>query len=142
MTEERLITGLQVTSGEASDGSMLKSLVEQSKSNGIDVKEILGDTAYSSIENIKFCDREKMTLIAKSNPVIANAAEPKNDGFEFNKDAALLQCPAGELALTVYKRQGKYDNQYFVYCFSKRKCQKCPYADTCRVGQSKTKLTV
>lgn len=139
MTEERLITGIEVTSGEVSDGQMLKSLVEQSKSNGINVKEILGDTAYSSIENIKFCDGEKMTLIAKSNPVIASATEPKNDGFEYNKDAGMMQCPAGELALTVYKRQGKYDNQYFVYCFSKRKCQKCPYVNTCKVGRSKTK---
>ena len=59
-------------------------VVEQSKSNGIEVKEVLGDTAYSSIENIKYCDGEKMTLIAKSNPVIASAAEPKNDGFEYN----------------------------------------------------------
>ena len=139
MTEERLITGIQVTSGEASDGYMLKPLVEQSKSNGIEVKEVLGDTAYSSIENIKYCDGKKMTLIAKSNPVIASAAEPKNDGFEYNKDAGMMQCPAGELALTVYKRQGKYDNQYFIYNFSKRKCKKCPYANTCRVGRSKTK---
>jgi len=139
MTEERLITGIEVTSGEASDGQMLKPLVKQSKSNGIDVKEILGDTAYSSIDNIKFCDSEKMTLIAKSNPVIASATEPKNDGFEYNKDAGIMQCPAGELALTVYKRQGKYDNQYFVYCFNKNKCQKCPHVNICKVGRSKTK---
>lgn len=139
MTEERLITGIGVTSGEASDGYMLKPLVEQSKSNGIEFKEILGDTAYSSIENIKYCDGEKITLIAKSNPVIANAAEPKNDGFEYNKDAGLMQCPAGELSMRVHKRQGKYDNQYFIYDFSKKICQKCPYADKCRVGRSKTK---
>lgn len=139
MTEERLITGIGVTSGEVSDGYMLKSLLEQSKSNGIEVKEILGDTAYSSIDNIKYCDGEKITLIAKSNPVIANAAEPKNDGFEYNKDAGLMQCPAGELAKKVHKRQGKYDNKYFIYDFNRNTCQQCPYADKCRVGQSKTK---
>ena len=99
MTEERLITVIGVTSGEVSNGQMLKSLVEQSKSNGIEVKEVLADTAYS------------MTLIAKSNPVIASAAEQKNDSFKYNKDAGMMQCPAGELALTVHKRQGKYDNQ-------------------------------
>ena len=87
MTEERLITGIQVTSGEASDGYMLKPLVEQSKSNGIEVKEVLGDTAYSSIENIKYCDGKKMTLIAKFQPCNRQRAEPKNDGFEYNKDA-------------------------------------------------------
>jgi hypothetical protein len=35
MTEERIITGLEVTTGEAPDGEYLQKLVEQSEENGI-----------------------------------------------------------------------------------------------------------
>ena len=139
MTEERLISGIEVTSGEACDGKMLKTLVEKSKKNGIEVQEVLGDMAYSSMDNIGYCDKERITLIAKTNPLVASAAEPKNDGFEYNKDAGLMQCPAGELASRIQKRQGKYDNRYFIYFFNPKKCQNCAYADKCGVGRSKTK---
>jgi len=43
MTEERIITGIEVTSGEAPDGKQLETLAEKSKKNGIDVKEVVGD---------------------------------------------------------------------------------------------------
>ena len=78
-------------------------------------------------------------MITKSNPVIATAADPKNDGFEYNKDAATMQCPACELAMRLEKRTGKYDNQVWSYYFSKKKCAKCPLVGSCKVGLSKTK---
>jgi transposase len=139
MTEERYISGIEVTSGEASDGRKMQILVEKSKQNGIDVKEVIGDTAFSTIDNIDYCTKNEITLIAKSNPVIANAAEPKNDGFEYNKDAGTMQCPAGELAMRAEKRVNDHGSEFLMYIFSKRKCNKCPLVNKCKVGLSKTK---
>lgn len=76
MTEERIITGVEVTSGEAPDGKQLKILVEKSKGNGIIIKEVIGDMAYVSKDNLEYCGDE-IKLIAKSNPVIAGLAKPK-----------------------------------------------------------------
>ncbi|MDD4495044.1 MAG: IS1182 family transposase [Eubacteriales bacterium] len=139
MTEERIITGIEVTGGGAPDGKQLEILVEKSRANGIEVKEVIGDTAFSSMENIDFCEESGIQLIAKSNPVIATAAAPKDDGFAYNKDAGTMQCPAGELAMRVDKRTGRYKNQVWSYCFSKKKCTKCPFFSTCKVGISRTK---
>ena len=53
ITEERVITAIEVTTGEVSDGKYLTTLVEKSKNNAIGVKEILADAAYSSQENLE-----------------------------------------------------------------------------------------
>lgn len=57
----------------------------------------------------------------------------------FNKDAGMLQCPAGELATRVEKRAAKNGNTYLKYVFSKVKCRRCPLRENCRVGKSKAK---
>ena len=72
MSDERIITAAVVTSGEKGDGPQLKSLVEQSRSNGMEVDTVIGDTAYSGIENLRLAEDEKkgFELISKLNPVI------------------------------------------------------------------------
>ena len=54
MTEDRIITGLEVTTGEAGDGKQMERIVEQSRANGIEVEEVCGDTAYSSKGNMEY----------------------------------------------------------------------------------------
>jgi hypothetical protein len=130
MTEERIITGIEVTSGEAPDGKQLETLVEKSKRNGIEVKEVIGDMAYVSKDNLEYCGDE-ILLIAKSNPVISGLATPNNDGFEYNKDAGTMQCPAGELAIRADKKELESGNTFYSYIFSKRKCKNCPLKDSC-----------
>ena len=48
MTDERMTTGLEVTTGRAADTKILETLVEKSQKNGVEVEEVLGDKAYSS----------------------------------------------------------------------------------------------
>ena len=52
--------------------SVLESLVEQSRSNGMEVDTVIGDTAYSGIENLRLAEGEKngFELISKLHPVI------------------------------------------------------------------------
>ena len=103
MTEERLIAGISVTHGGAADGPELPGLIEKARKNGIKVTEVIGDMAYVSDNNLKTCG-EEIALIAKTNPAVAAAANGRLEkGFCFNKDAGMLQCPAGELATRVEK---------------------------------------
>lgn len=98
MTEERLIAGITVTDGGAPDGQELPKLIENAKENGIKVTEVIGDMAYVSDDNLEVCGRE-ITLIARTNTAVAAAANGNlEEGFCFNKDAGMLQCPAGEIS--------------------------------------------
>lgn len=140
MTEERIITGIEVTHGGEPDCTQLPTLLERTIANGVQAKEIIGDMAYVSQDNLEACEEKGVTLYAKTNAAVAAAAAtPLDEGFCFNKDAGLLQCPAGELAMRVEKRRSENGNTYFNYFFSKRKCQKCPLSENCRIGKSKGK---
>lgn len=139
MTEERIITGIEVTHGGAPDCNQLPTLLEKSQENGVQVKEVIGDMAYVSEDNLDICEENSVELFAKTNSaVVAAAAAPLDEGFCFNKDAGLLQCPVGELAMRVSKKTAENGNTYLNYFFSKVKCRKCPLCEQCRIGKSKT----
>jgi hypothetical protein len=140
MTEERIITGIEVTHGGESDCAQLSGLLEKSLNNGVQVKVAIGDMAYVSENNLDICEEKGVMLYARTNSAVAAAAAtPLDEGFCFNKDAGLLQCPAGELAMRVEKRSAENGNTYLKYVFSKVKCKKCPLREQCRVGKSKAK---
>ncbi|MBZ9609974.1 transposase, partial [Clostridium estertheticum] len=71
MSEERLITAAVITTGEKSDGKELIALIEKSREAGIDVNEVIGDTAYSEMKNLKYTKENKIVLISRLNPVIS-----------------------------------------------------------------------
>lgn len=98
MTDERIITAATITSGEAFDGQELPVLVQKSKAAGATVNEVIADTAYSTLENLKDAQSNNYKLISKLNPSIIKGTRSE-DGFIFNKDADTMQCPAGHLAI-------------------------------------------
>lgn len=139
MTEERLITGIHVTDGSEPDGKQLPLLIEKTETNGVQITEVIGDMAYVSEDNLDTCKEKNIELIAKTNSAVAAAAAAQlEEGFCFNKDAKMLQCPSGELAMRVERREAKNGNQYRNYVYSKKKCKNCPLKNQCRVGKGKS----
>ena len=139
MSEDRIITGIEVTDGAQPDGLQLPKLIENSKKNGVEVKEVVGDMAYVSDDNLEKCEEQNVTLYARTNSAVAAAASAElEEGFSYSKDAHMLQCPAGHLAMRVEKRKAENGNTYVKYCFSAKACKKCPLRDQCKVGKSKT----
>ena len=130
MTEDRIITGLEITTGEAPDGKYMKELVEKSKKAGIEVKEVIGDRAYSGRENLDYGKQNEIKIISRLNPIISNSQKLK-EGFEYIKDADTLRCPAGHLAIKkkyreeCIKKDGIKRNATMEYTFDKKKCEKC-----------------
>ena len=140
MTQERIVTGIKVTDGSEPDGKQLPVLLEKSQNNGVEIREVVGDMAYVSEENLDICEAKSVTLFARTNSAVAAASAARLDeGFSFNKDAGLLQCSAGELAMRVEKRTAENGNSYLRYVFSIVKCRKCPLREQCRVGKSKSR---
>lgn len=143
MSDERIITAAVVTSGEKGDGPQLERLVEQSRSNGMEVDTVIGDTAYSGIENLRLAEGEKngFELISKLHPVISNGFRKEEDKFDFNKDAGMFVCPAGHMAIRK-ARQGKKDgrwNQVWTYYFDTEKCKTCSRREGCYKDGAKVK---
>jgi len=141
MTEERIITGLEVTTGEAPDGVYLKALVEQSEKNGVVIDEVAGDAAYSSKDNLDYTKTKKIKLISKLNPTISNGTGVAAKGFVYNKDADMYQCPAGHLAVRKSKSsRAKVDkNNIVIFYFDINKCKSCPMRDGCYKDGAKNK---
>ena len=140
MTEDRIITAATVTSGEAFDGAELPVLVQKSKDAGVPVDEVIADTAYSTLENLKDAETEKYGLISRLNPRIVKGTRSE-DGFVFNKDAGTMQCPAGNLAVkqTKEKRKGTKKNARIKYLFDISKCKTCPHRNGCYKEGAKSK---
>ncbi|MEH7276326.1 IS1182 family transposase [Neobacillus vireti] len=141
MSDERIITAAIVTTGEKSDGKYLKDLVEKSKSAGMTIDRIIGDTAYSEKDNIQYAKTEEFQLVSKLNPQITQGGRAKEDEFEFNKDAGMYVCKAGHMAIrkarTGKKNQGQ--NQKDTYYFDIKKCRVCPFRDGCYKEGAKSK---
>lgn len=141
MTKERIVTALEVTSGEAPDGKFMKKLVEKSEKAGIKVEEVIGDKAYSGKENLEYGKSKDIKIISRINSVITNGIKSKDDGFEYIKDPDTLRCPMGHLAVRKGLISGKkykdgYRNDKMVYTFDKKTCLNCPRKAEC-LGKNK-----
>ncbi|MDP4147515.1 MAG: IS1182 family transposase [Bacillota bacterium] len=141
MSEERIITGAVVTTGEKTDGKELQSLIEKSQEAGMTVNEIIGDTAYSEKGNLEYAKENQIRLISKLNPIISCGARKKEDEFQFNKDAGMFVCPAGHMAIRKARqgKKGQGKNQVTTYYFDVNKCKYCSLRDGCYKEGSKSK---
>lgn len=139
ITPERIITAATITSGEKGDGPQLPELIEQSRKNGIDVKTVIGDTAYSSDSNLKQAKEEGFTLIAKVNPVISQGHRSETEQWEYNKDADMYVCPAGHMAIEKKKHGKRTQNPIVSYFFDIEKCKTCAFREGCYKEGAKTK---
>ena len=144
ITEERIITAAVVTSGEKHDGKQLRTLIEKSRENGLEINEIIGDAAYSEKDNLKYAKEEKLSLISKLNPTITHGNRKNEDKFEYNKDAGMYVCPAGHMSIkktsTRPKKHTK-DGEGTVesYFFDVEKCKHCSQRHGCYKESAKTK---
>lgn len=141
MTEERIITAATITTGEKTDGKQLVALIEKSIEAGMNVENVIGDTAYSEKGNIKYANSHEIKLVAKLNPSITQGFRRKEDEFEFNKDAGMYVCKAGHISIrkTLNLKKGKGKNRTNIYYFDIEKCKNCPNKDGCYTNGSKSK---
>lgn len=142
MTDERVITAIEVSTGEAADGNFLETLIEKSQKKGIEVKEVIGDTAYSGKNNLEYMGKENISAITPIHPIISNGGSNTRQGFEYIKDADMIRCPGGHLSIRKAKTGKKREtncNQQLTYYFDIEKCKQCKYKDGCYKDGAKNK---
>lgn len=139
MSEERIITGAVVTTGEKTDGKELQKLIVKTQETGMKIEDIIGDTAYSEKENLEYTKENQIKLISRLHPLVSCGTRKKEEEYQFNKDARLFVCPAGHMAIRK-ARQGKRDkNQATTYFFDINKCKCCSLREGCYKEGSKSK---
>ena len=140
MTEEEIITAMEVTGGSSDDGKQFKPLLNQSLDAGIEVKEVIADTAYSGRDNLSEMKSKEIQPVVPLNPIV-HTGGPKQEGFEYNKDADFVICPAGEhsirKAIQGSKKSG--DSRSLVFYFDTGKCKTCPFSEGCLKPGAKSK---
>lgn len=141
VSQEGIITGAIVTSGEKSDGQYLPDLIEQTIDHGMAVEEVTADRAYPSKENLKYTDAHGITLVAKLNPTISQGLRGEDKGWIYNKDAGRMVCPAGHMAINKHckRHSSKARNNQDVYGFDVEKCKVCSLRDGCYKPGAKSK---
>lgn len=140
MSDNRLITGVVVTSGEKADGNYLQDVIHKTEDAGIEVDTVVADAAYSSKDNIEKCAEGEIQLVTKLNPAVYSADDNRDDGFIYNKDAGTMQCPAGHLAMSSkICREDGGTNDRLVFYFSKLTCKRCPIKSKCFKKGAKSK---
>lgn len=141
MTQERIITGAVVTSGEKGDGPVLPLLIEQSQNNGLAVDTVIGDAAYSGKKNLELAKEKNIQIVAKLNSVISQGIRKKEDEFDYNKDANMFVCPAGHMAVrkAIQGKKNVGENQVITYYFDIEKCKNCPLKQGCYKEGAKSK---
>jgi transposase len=135
MTEnEQFITALEVTDGNAADTKSLQTLVNKTQTNGVEIAEIIGDTAYSAKDNLDFAKAQEIAMISKLNPKVGSTEKSDKYVF-FNKDSGTYECKNGCLATAkkcgFHKKNG---SRKIEFSFSAVECKKCPYFKKC-VGE-------
>lgn len=141
MSQERIITGAVVTSGEKGDGPILPLLIEQSQNNGLAVDTVIGDAAYSGKKNLELAKEKNIQIVAKLNSVISQGIRKKEDEFDYNKDANMFICPAGHIAVrkAIQGKKNIGENQVVTYYFDIEKCKNCPLRQGCYKEGAKSK---
>ena len=139
-TPERIITAATITTGEKHDGKQLQELIKKSQNNGIEVEAVIGDGAYSEKDNLEYCGENNIKNVSKLSENVLHGFRKEEDTFEFNKDAGMYVCPAGNMAIKKAKQGSKKDGtQVECYYFDVEKCKHCPFKNGCYKEGAKTK---
>lgn len=137
---EEIITALEVTTGSTDDGKQLSVLIEQTTVNGITIEEVIADKAYSGKDNLTKMRKSNISPVVPLHPIVHEGGE-RQEGFEYNKDADFVICPAGEhskrKAIQGSKTNG--DSRSLVYYFDVEKCKACPLREGCYKPGAKSK---
>ena len=64
MSEERIITAANITTGEKHDGKQLETLIKKTEENHIELEAVVGDGAYSEKDNLEYCEKRELRMLA------------------------------------------------------------------------------
>lgn len=142
LTDERIITAVNVHNGAYVDGSDAKTLIDQTINAHININEFYGDKAYF---RKPLLDEIKAIGATAYIPVSETVYKIDETKYTYNKDADEWYCEEGNK--TVEKKKKKrttkgQDYDYYRYYFKKDCCANCPKREECTSGSLRKKLDI
>jgi len=135
--ESGIITGVETTPANATDGSQLKPLLkEQAEVHSIKPKELTADKAYDWGENLEsLANNQTIANIALTRQVNARNGTSyfAPDDFLYDPENIKLICPAGHISNSCYNLIPRYAQNKPGYAFQFRAslCNVCPLKARC-----------
>lgn len=136
-TEERVITAVEVHSGEYRDGTDFDVLLNRTLASGVEMKEAYGDKAYFRKDILELLESAGAKAYI---PVSASAYRIDEEMFSYNKDSDQWFCAmgCGTVSKKRQKNWRKNGEPILVYAFDKARCEGCARRSEC-MGKSKAK---
>ncbi|MGB9763667.1 MAG: IS1182 family transposase [Minisyncoccia bacterium] len=134
LTEERIITAINVYDGAYVDGTEFKKLYRRTKECGIQIKNVYGDKAYFRQSIIDLLENEKINIYI---PVSQSAYKMDESKYTYNKDSDQWFCIEGNYTVKkehVKRKKGGKDYWVYKYYFEKEKCRNCTFSKECSKG--------
>ena len=135
--ETGIITGVETTPANATDGSQLKPVLkEQEEIHSITPKELTADKAYDWGENLESLNGNKTV----ANIALSKQVNHRNEGyftiddFLYDPENIKLICPAGHISINRYKEiLNGYppDKPGYAFQFRASWCNACPLKSKC-----------
>jgi len=132
--ETGIITGVETTPANATDGSQLRPLLkQQEKAHSIKPKEVTGDKAYDWGENLEaLADNRTIANIGLSKAVNRNGAGYFTvDDFLYDPESVKLMCPAGHISTSRYSEILYNNKPGYSFQFKAGLCNACPLKARC-----------
>lgn len=137
-TDERIITAVDVHSGEYVDGKQFDELMAKTKEAGLQPTEVYGDKAYFRKDILdSIADENAKAYI----PVSACSYRVDEENFSYNKDSDQWFCIMGNYTVKKKRRDQVRKGtraEGYRYTFDKDQCIDCPRRAEC-MGKQKNK---
>lgn len=129
-TENHVITHIQAFRADKGDAHCLPEIIKHTcdnlRENGLELKEILADTGYSSGAALQaIIDREIIGYIPNK-----GGYKFSREGFKYDKENDRYLCSQGKF-LTFRQFRTDSSNTYKVYKTGVKDCRSCPLKETC-----------
>jgi len=132
--ETGIITGVETTPANATDGSQLKPMLkEQEKAHSLKPKELTGDKAYDWGENLESLAGNKTI----ANIALSKQVNHRNEGyftvddFLYDPENIKLMCPAGHISTSRYSEILYNNKPGYAFQFKAGLCNACPLKARC-----------
>jgi len=132
--ETGIITGVETTPANATDGSQLKPLLkEQETVHSLKPQELTADKAYDWGENLEsLANNQTIANIALSKQVNRNGAGYFIvDDFLYDPESMKLMCPAGHISTSCYSETLYNNKPGYAFQFKPSLCNSCPLKAKC-----------
>ena len=146
--ETGIITGVETTPANATDGSQLKPLLkEQQEAHSITPRELSGDKAYDWGENLESLAGNKTI----ANIALSKQVNRRNEGyftvdnFKYDPENVKLTCPAGYVSTSCYKvvlKNYQLNKPGYAFQFKASQCNVCPLKAKCVKNRSGRRIHI